>query len=136
MQTHGFVRIYDAKAKSFDAATRWTDFAVTLTWFGGAIILSDRPTGLLLTHFYNSGGPAIPAWCLAAVRSVWMVAMGTATILFLGNTAQRWFREGQFNPIKHLLLATSIGFYWYAYSGAKNILVGARCLKCFMTSNI
>lgn len=131
MQTHGFVRIYDAKAKSFDSTTRWIDFAMTFTWFGGAIVLSDRPSMLLLTHFYNSGGPSIPAWCLSAVRWLWLFTMTVASIAFVVNSARCWWREGRFNLVKHLLLTTSIGFYWYAYSGTQNILVGAAMFEVF-----
>lgn len=131
MQTHGFARIYDAKAKSFDAPTRWLDFAMTFTWFGGAIILCDQPMTLLLTHFYNSGGPTIPAGALSVVRTVWVVAMSGATVLFLANALRCWWREGRFSGVKHLLLAISIAFYWYAYSGVQNILVGAAMFDLF-----
>ena len=131
MQTFGFVRIYDAKMKSFNCQTRWLDFAITLTWFGGAIVLCDRPTSLLLTHFYNSGGPALPASALAVVRCVWLAALVIATLLFLFNTVRQARRREPISSVKISLLIISIAFYWYAYAGAAHILVGAAMFEVF-----
>jgi len=131
MQTHGFARIYDAKAAAFDDYTRWLDFAVTLSWFGGALVLCDQPTKLLLAHLYNSGGPTVPAELLSAVRLVWLIAMIGSALLFALNVATRCVRRLPVNPIKVVLLAVSVGFYWYAYAGAQNILVGAAMFEIF-----
>ena len=53
MQAYGFVRIYDSKAGSFAATTRWLDQGMCLTWFAAAVVLEvgkvghpRRPLGL------------------------------------------------------------------------------------------
>jgi tetratricopeptide (TPR) repeat protein len=131
MQTHGFARIYDAKAGSFDNYSRWLDFAVALTWFGGVMVLCDQPASLLLTRFYNCGGPLVPAFLLSFVRYVWLAVMTVATALFVWNVITKYAQRQPVSPVKILLLVTSIAFYWFAYGGARNILVGAAMFEVF-----
>jgi Flp pilus assembly protein TadD len=131
MQTHGFARIYDAKVNSRDSLTRWLDFAFVLVWFGGVIVLCDQPASLLLSHYYNSGGPTVPAGWLAALRTLWLTGMILISAAFVAQSIRIWRQGRPANPVKFLLLSISIAFYWFAYSGAEHILVGAAMFDVF-----
>lgn len=131
MQTYGFLRIYDARAGLHLQLIRRLEFSLCLLWFGGAILLNDRPLSLMLSRWYGAGGFLLPAEFVSAFRSLWLVAL-------LGATAAYAFalfgcrRRGTRVPLPAVLvLISSAGFYWFAYAGATNILVGAALFEIF-----
>jgi Flp pilus assembly protein TadD len=131
MQTYGFCRIYDAKVGSFAAFTRRLDFAVCAIWFAAGVLLSPQRMTDTLETYYASGGPFIPSGLLHGLQSViWFVAIAV-TVLFLGNYIRMWVRGQRPNPVKVVLLVTSIAFWWYCNNWVTNILVGIALFEVF-----
>jgi Flp pilus assembly protein TadD len=131
MQTYGFCRIYDAKAGSFAALTRRLDFALCGIWFATAVLLSPQRLTDTLETYYASGGPFIPPGILHAGQQVMVVAAMTVSALFLINYAAMWVRGQRPNPVKLVLLITSIAFWWYCNNWVANILVGIALFEVF-----
>ena len=131
MQTYGFLRIYAAKNGVHSVTSRRLDFALCVVWFGGAILLNDQPLFLVLNRWYGSGGFMIGAWAVSGVRLFWTTALIVLTATYVGRLLLlRWRGESVSWP-RLLMLVSSIGFYWYAYAGATNILVGAAMFEIF-----
>jgi hypothetical protein len=57
---------------------------------------------------------------LAIVTGLWIVRLGFGCL-----------RDAPPSPVKLLVTVSSIGFYWFAYSVAGNILVGAAMFEVF-----
>ena len=131
MQTYGFLRIYDAKRKSIGRFTARLDFAMCLVWFAAGVFLSSTRMVTVLNLFYRSGGPLLSASVVDGLRMVCFGATGVVTALFLANLAWKW-RHGQPpNPVKLLLMATSVGFWWYSNVAVTNALVGIALFEVF-----
>ena len=131
MQTYGFCRIYDAKVGSFAAFTRRLDFAVCAIWFAAAIMLSPQRLTDTLETYYASGGPRIAPWLLHGIQNVFWVAAIAVSVLFLANFILMWVRGQRPNPVKVVLLATSICFWWYCNNWVTSILVGIALFEVF-----
>lgn len=131
MQTYGFCRIYDAKTGAFAAITRRLDFATCFVWFAAGVVLSSQRMTDVLESYYANGAPYIsPAVIHLGQRGLTIVAIAMS-ILTLGNFAWGWSRGKRSNPVKILLLATSIGFWWYCNNGVTNILAGIALFEVF-----
>ena len=131
MQTYGFARIYDSKASPNAAARARADFVLCVAWFVSAVLLSPLRFRSSLELYYDSGGPVIPTWVVSGIRSGVIVVLALATLFFVWR---QWTdaRAGRaVSAVKLLLLATSIGFWWYCNNGVQNILVGIALFEVF-----
>jgi Tfp pilus assembly protein PilF len=131
MQTYGFSRIYDAKSSTGAAARARTDLALCVAWFVAAVLLSPLRFRSCLDLYYESGGPVIPTWVVSAIRTSVIAIVAIVTLNFIWR---QWSdaRAGRgFSPVKLLLLASSIGFWWYCNNGVQNILVGIALFEVF-----
>ena len=131
MQTYGFCRIYDAKTGSFATLSRRLDFATCAIWFGAAILCSSSRMTDTLKAYYASGGPYISPSVFQALQKGVLVVAIAVSILFLLNFARMWTTGGRPNPVKLVLLGTSIGFWWFCNNGVTNILAGIALFEVF-----
>ena len=131
MQTYGFIRIYAAKAGENSAFDRRLDFSVCLLWFTGAILLNENPLMLMLSRWYRCGGFLIPASWIDSLQGLWWGLLAIATGLWIVRLGFGCFRGAPPSPVKLLVTVSSIGFYWFAYAIAGNILVGAAMFEVF-----
>ena len=69
MQVYGFVRIYDAKARSFAPATVRLDLAMCFAWFGIGLVFSPTRMYDLLAGFSRAGGPLVPGGFVPALQT-------------------------------------------------------------------
>lgn len=131
MQTYGFCRIYDAKTGSFAALTRRLDFATCAIWFAAAVLLSSQRMADTLETYYASGGPFIPPGLLQTTQRLMLAAAIGVSVLFLFNFSRMWAEGKRPNPVKLVLLLTSISFWWYCNNGVTNILAGIALFEVF-----
>lgn len=131
MQTYGFCRIYDGKASASAPGRARADFALCIAWFVAAVLLSPLRFRSSLELYYESGGPVIPTWVVAAIRSGVIGILAAVTLAFIWRQ-WRDARSGRgFSHAKLMLLASSIGFWWYCNNGVQNILVGIVLFEVF-----
>ncbi len=131
MQTYGFCRIYDAKAGGIAKLNARLDFAVCLSWFGAAVLLSPRRSRSLLDLYYSGGGPVISAAAVDVARTLAIWITAGITILFVLHLAWSWAQGRRPSLRKVVLLVTSIGFWWYCNLGVREILVGIALFEVF-----
>ena len=131
MQTYGFCRIYDAKTGSFAGLNRRLDFWLCAIWFATAVVLSPMRMTDTLDAFYSSGGPFIQPWILHAVQRGFVFLALAVSILFVANFVWRSTRAGRPNPVKLVLLITSISFWWYCNNLVSSLLVGIALFEVF-----
>lgn len=132
MQTYGFVRIYDAKAGSFDRVTRQLDLAMCIAWFGAGMLLSPNRLFTLLEMYYVRCAAPLPAWLsVPLLQRVWAWGTGVVTVLFLINLLWCWWQSRPPSTIKLLLMAMSFGFWWYTRVTVTNPLVGVALFEVF-----
>jgi Tfp pilus assembly protein PilF len=131
MQTYGFCRIYDAKTGSFAALNRRLDFWLCAIWFATAVVLSPMRIADTLDVFYSSGGLFIPPWILQAAQRGFLFLAAAVSILFVANFIWMWTRAKRPNPVKLVLLITSISFWWYCNNLVSNLLVGIALFEVF-----
>ena len=122
MQVNGFLRIYDAKVGSFSTATSRLDKAMCIAWFGGGLLYSARLI-VILTYYFNAGGPLVAPRGFAVFREMWMVVSLIVTAAFLIN-AWRETRAGRGpNPVKFVMMASSIAVWWFAMVVVNTLLL-------------
>lgn len=131
MQTYGFCRIYDAKAFGKAAARARTDLALCFAWFLTAVLLSPLRFRGVLDLYYESGGPVVAPGVIVGLRYVLVVALALVTAVFAWRQWRDWSTARVGSPIKIVLLASSIGFWWYCNNGVQNILVGIALFEVF-----
>jgi tetratricopeptide (TPR) repeat protein len=131
MQTYGFCRIYDAKTGTFDALTRRLDFAMCLTWFATAVVLSPYRLSDTLDTYYMCGGPFIQPSVVQTGQHLVLFAAIAVSALFVFNFSRQWIIGKRPNPVKVALLVTSIAFWWYCNNLVANILVGIALFEVF-----
>jgi Tfp pilus assembly protein PilF len=131
MQTYGFCRIYDAKTGSFAGLNRRLDFWLCAIWFATAVVLSPMRMTDTLDVFYSSGGPFIQPWILHAVQCGFVFLALAVSILFVANFIWMWTQAKRPNPVKLVLLITSISFWWYCNNLVSNLLVGIALFEVF-----
>src|SRR5438034_6004098 len=124
MQTYGFCRIYDAKVNSFAALTRRLDFATCAIWFAAAVLLSNQRMADTLDTYYSAGGLFVAPGLLRAAQQAAITLAVAVSVLFLANYVWNWVRGNRPNPVKLVLLITSISFWWYCNNIVASILVG------------
>jgi|SRR6266508_654451 len=131
MQTYGFLRIYDAKSGPSSWLTARLDHAMCVTWFVTAVLLSSSRMTNILRLFYKSGGPLLAASTIEALRTTAVYLTGMVTVAFLVHTAWMWHRGRPVSSVKLLLIATSIGFFWYTNVFVGNMLAGIALFEVF-----
>jgi len=131
MQTYGFCRIYDGKASAKATARARADFALCVSWFVAAVLLSPLRLRSSLDLFYESGGPVLPTWSIVGFRVVIVGVLALVTAIFVWRQWSDWRSGRGFSPVKLALLASSIGFWWYCNNGVQNILVGIALFEVF-----
>ena len=131
MQTYGFCRIYDAKVGSFAEITRRLDFAVCGIWFATAVLLSPQRMTDTLETYYSAGGPFIPPAVLHTAQKVLLAVAIAVAGLFVVNYVWTWIRGHRSSPVKLVLLATSITFWWYCNNIVASVLVGIALFEVF-----
>src|SRR5437870_1433843 len=131
MQTYGFGRIYDAKVGSFAALTRRLDFALCGIWFATAVLLSSQRMTDTLDSYYSAGGPFIPPGLLRAAQQALFALALVVAGLFLVNFIRMWITGKRPNPVKLVLLITSISFWWYCNNIVASVLVGVALFEVF-----
>src|SRR5213078_4703208 len=131
MQTYGFCRIYDAKVGSFAALTRRLDFALCGIWFATAVLLSSQRMTDTLDSYYSAGGPFIPPGLLRAAQQALLALALVVAGLFLVNFIRMWITGKRPNPVKLVLLITSISFWWYCNNIVASVLVGVALFEVF-----
>ena len=131
MQTYGFLRIYDAKSGPSSWLTARLDHAMCVTWFATAVLVSPSRMTNILTVFYTSGGPLLEASTIEALRTTAVYLTGMVTVAFLVHTAWTWHRGRPVSSVKLLLMATSVGFFWYTNVFVGNMLAGIALFEVF-----
>jgi Tfp pilus assembly protein PilF len=131
MQTYGFCRIYDAKTGSFAGLNRRLDFWLCAIWFAAAVVLSPMRMTDTLDAFYSSGGLFIQPWILHAVQRGFVFLALAVSILFVANFVWMSTRAKRPNPVKLVLLITSISFWWYCNNLVSSLLVGIALFEVF-----
>ncbi|MDQ2947956.1 MAG: tetratricopeptide repeat protein, partial [Acidobacteriota bacterium] len=131
MQTYGFCRIYDAKASASAASRARADFILCATAFTAAVVLSPLRFRTCLELYYESGGPVIPTWAISTIRNAMIGLVVLAVAQFAWRQWLDWRAGRGASPIKLLLLASSISFWWYCNNGVQNILVGIALFEVF-----
>lgn len=131
MQIHGFLRIYDSKAGSFGRTTAWLDQAACVAWFASAIVFSDTRVHFFLDHFYSAGGGLVsPAW-IGALRAVLGAATAVVTVLYVLHALRCRAAGRPQSLVKHLLLVTSVSFFWYANVFVSDLLIAVVLFEIF-----
>lgn len=131
MQAYGFVRIYDSKAGSFAATTRWLDQGMCLTWFAAAVVLNDNALYEFIENFYNSGLGVPAPQTIATLQAVVKSATAAITTLFVINLVVRYRRGDQPSPVKVLLMVATFGAFWYSAATVTNIIVAYAFFELF-----
>src|SRR5258708_1975163 len=131
MQTYGFLRIYDAKSGPSSPLAARLDHAMCVTWFVTAVLVSPSRMTNILTVFYTSGGPLIAASTIEALQTTAVYLTGMVTVAFLLHTAWTRHRGRPVSSVKLLLMATSIGFFWYTNVFVANLLAGIALFEVF-----
>ena len=131
MQIYGFLRIYDAKARSTAPLTARLDFWMVMSWFGLGLILSGGHVSTLLTKFYASGGSLIPVQAMRGAQVVVAIVAGLVTIAWLVNLALRWREGTPPSLVKLTLMTSSIAFYWFAMVYTPDPLLGVALFEVF-----
>ena len=124
MQLYGFARIYDMKVGSKSIVTAYLDWLLCLSWFVTAQITSPRMTATLLEHWYGMGGALIPPVMVWLVQQASLAISIVILIGFGVNCALQFARGESPNPIKLLMLASGIGFWWFAAVMVENLVLG------------
>src|SRR3989441_984367 len=131
MQTYGFLRIYDAKSGPSSPLTARLDHAMCVTWFATAVLVSPSRMTNILSVFYKSGGPLLEPSAIEALRTTAVSLTGVVTAAFLLHSAWMWHRGRPVSSVKLLLMATSIGFFWYTNVFVSNLLAGIALFEVF-----
>ncbi len=131
MQVHGFLRIYDAKVKSFARLTARLDQSMCMAWFGAGVLFSASRTHFLLEAFYMSGGPQVPFVWVEGLRAVWGALTVVVTLAYVANVVACARRGTPQNPVKLFGLVTSLAFWMYCCLVVKNLLVGILMFELF-----
>jgi tetratricopeptide (TPR) repeat protein len=131
MQTYGFMRIYDAKVRSVARATARLDFAMCAAWFAGGVLMSDSRVHYVQAMLWEFGVAPLPRGVLLDARLAFGLLLGALTLLFLWNAARRARAGARANPIKFLLLAVGVLWWWYANVAVTDILLGLILFEVF-----
>ncbi len=131
MQVYGFARIYDAKAGSTAAITAYWDWLLCLLGFGLAVLYSHGQLARVLQSWYSSGGSLFQPEQIVLARKLGCVAMAVVLVGFGVNYIVQMRRGSRQSPVKLLILASGIGFWWYCMVGIENLVLGITMFEVF-----
>ena len=131
MQVYGFVRIYDAKYKSFASLTARLDYLTCLTWFVAAFLHSPGRMNVLLAEFYSCGGPFLPPIAFHWFQTSWDVLTAVVSVAFVANYVWQLRSGHPANPMKLFTIAMSVGFWWYTMVFINNTILGIALFEIF-----
>ena len=131
MQVYGFLRIYDAKVGAVAPRIARLDLAMVMVWFGGAMVLSDSRVYHIQELFINFGIPPLTTGVLGVMRTTTAVVIGLVTLAYLVTQVIPGPDGQRVNPVKHLLMFTAIGFWWFAHFVTKDVLLGLVMFEVF-----
>lgn len=131
MQIYGFLRIYGAKVGAVAPSSAWLDFAMCVTWFGGAAVFSDSRVYIIEELFTGLGVGPLSAAGLHTLRIVIASLIGVVTLAYVVHQA-RQIRAGlPVSWLKNLLFVTSISFWWWAHVITADVLLGLILFEVF-----
>jgi tetratricopeptide (TPR) repeat protein len=113
------------------AGARLLEWTVCILWFGTAILFSANRMDLVLFTVYGAGVPLIPTIWIQGVPLLWGLTMAAITALFFIHYLWRRMQGYGEGSVRLLLMATSIGMWWYAMRGVENILLGLLLFEAF-----
>jgi tetratricopeptide (TPR) repeat protein len=131
MQTHGFLRIYDGKVGSTDRRTVRLDQAMCIAWFGAGTLFSDRAVHHIFQEFYMAGGPQVGTAGVHALRVAAIAGLALVTIAFVANAVVCTRAGRRPSPVKLLLIATGVSYWWYSNLIVGNLLLSALLFELF-----
>src|SRR5262245_23229526 len=131
MQTHGFLRIYDVKRNSAARLTAFLDQAACLSWFGSAVLLSPTRVPYVLEGLYMAGVPKIPLPAIQWAQQAVVASTAAITLAFAINAFSASKAGRPQSPVKLLLVATTVAFWWYTNVSVPNLLVGIVMWELF-----
>ena len=131
MQTHGLLRIYDAKRKIAAPLTAILDQAACLSWFATAVLLSPTRVPYILEGLYMAGAPKVPLPVIQWAQHGVVALTAAVTLAYLVNALAAWKAGRPSNPVKFLLLVTTVSFFFYANVIVPNLLVGIVLFELF-----
>jgi tetratricopeptide (TPR) repeat protein len=102
-----------------------------ITWFGAAVLVSPTRMAKILTDYYRSGGIIVAPAMMSALTNAWLMATAIVTLAFMGHLLYDLARGRAQSPAKLMLMATSIGFWWYSNVAVSNMLVGIALFEIF-----
>jgi len=121
MQVNGFLRIYDSKVGSFAPVTSWLDRSMCLVWFAGGLLYSSRLI-TILSYVFNAG-TSISLTTFAVLRYTWMALSAVITLAFLINLRTQARAGKSPNPVKLLMMVSSVALWWFAMTQVSSVLV-------------
>lgn len=131
MQIHGFLRIYDVRAKFLSPSTARVDFWMCIAWFVQVVLWSTAKKTSVLTSFYMSGGPLIPVEWMRTFEKAWFAFTLAVTAAYLIQSAANIARHRYFNLPKFLCMVFSFGFWAYCLIGIPHLIVGLILWEIF-----
>jgi tetratricopeptide (TPR) repeat protein len=130
-QAFGFARIYDSKVGSYAARTAFLDRALVVMGFVGTVVLNPNSTALFGTLFLDVGIGLPSAETFGVVRSVTQVMVAATITAYLANLATAIARVQPWSWQKQCMHVTTIGYYWFAFSYAPNVLIAHVLYEVF-----
>jgi hypothetical protein len=130
-QAFGFARIYDSKVGSYAPRTAFLDRALVVMGFVGTVVLNPNSTALFGTLFLDVGIGLPSAGTFGVVRSVTQVMVAATITAYLANLATTIARGQPLSWQKQCMHVTTIGYYWFAFSYAPNVLIAHVLYEVF-----
>ena len=130
-QAFGFARIYDIKIGSFKRWTTYLDKALVIVGFVGAIVLNDGGTAEFAKTAVKAGLPLPDAAGFALVEYTVIGAMIVVGVLYVANLGLTIARGQPWSWQKQFMHVTTIGYYWFAFAWAPNVLVAYVLYELF-----
>src|SRR5262249_34708860 len=107
------------------------DQAMCLCWFAAAVLLSPTRVPYVLEGLYMAGVPKVSAWVIHSMQLGMAVTTAVVTLAFAVNAVAAWRAERPLSPVKILLLATTVPYWWYTNVSIPNLLVGLVMWELF-----
>lgn len=124
-QAYGFARIYAVKAGCGDRPSALADQALLIAWFLAALACSPLRLGFILDKLATCGlGLPTPS-VLSASRTAALVVAGVATVAWVVVVVRGALQGRGPGGVRLLLLASSIGFWWFANVRVRHLLLAA-----------
>lgn len=123
MQLYGFIRIYDAKVGSVSTATVYWDWLLCLCGFIQPQLMRTELVSTNLTRWYSLGGPWISPATLQSIQRGGLVVSAIVLVGFCTNAVIQYSRGTRPNPLKLMMITTTIGLWWFVITCVDNLLL-------------